>query len=104
MWFSIVHKFEDQIDPASPAYLQSKAVGAYTEGDHGVAGISRHDLLATPVKLSNAPAVPRAPAPHFGQHTTQILGELGLGEQEVKRLLEQGVAGVSKGVRKSRKK
>ena len=53
-------------------------------------------------KLSNAPAVPRAPAPRFGQHTEEVLAELGIGEDEAAALLESGVAGVSKGTRPPR--
>ena len=94
--YTPIHRFEDQRDPQSPAYQQSKAVGVYTDGDH-VPGVSRHDLLTSPVKLSDAPAVPRAAAPKFGEHTREVLAELGFSAAEVRRLLEEGVAAESKG-------
>ena len=101
VWYKPVARFEDQRDPDKAAYAQSKAVGVFTEAEEHP-DISRHDLLATPVKLSNAPAVPRAPAPRFGQHTEEVLAELGIGEAEAAALLESGIAGVSKGTRPPR--
>jgi len=98
VWYKLIHRFEDQRDPNSPAYIQSKAVGVFTEGD-GVPGISRHDLFVSPVKLSDAPAVPRAAAPQFGEHTHEVLGELGYAEQDIAKLIENRHAAVSKGLR-----
>ena len=69
----------------------------------GASEISRHDLLATPVKLSSMPAMPRAPAPAFGSHTVEVLQELGLDEGQVESLMDLGVVAVSKGLRKARK-
>ena len=104
MWYTTINRFEDQCDPESAAHIQSKAVGVFTQGDH-VPGISRHDLLTSPVKLSNAPAVPRARAPKFGEHTRAVLAELGYSPAEVGELFERGVAAESKGkyVRKPKK-
>jgi crotonobetainyl-CoA:carnitine CoA-transferase CaiB-like acyl-CoA transferase len=97
VWYKPIHRFEDQRDPTSVAYQQSKAVGVFTEGNH-VPGISRHDLLATPVKLSQMPALPRGSAPRFGEHTHAILAEVGLSDTEAAALLDEGVVAVSKGV------
>ena len=77
---------------------QSKAVGVFTDGESHPE-ISQHDLLATPVKLSGAPAVPRGPAPVFGSHTVEVLEELGFGAAEVEGLMASGVTAVSKGQR-----
>jgi crotonobetainyl-CoA:carnitine CoA-transferase CaiB-like acyl-CoA transferase len=95
VWYVKVNKFEDQIDPESPAYHQNKAVGSFVE----VPGVSRHELLGIPVKLSAMDALPRAPAPRFGQHTDAILQELGVSSETLAQLKSQGVVGVSKGVR-----
>merc|ERR1711966_76191 len=58
VWYTPVRRFEDQCDPESPARQQAQAVGSYVQAP----GISRHDLLATPVQLSSMPAKPRAQA------------------------------------------
>ena len=101
MWYKPVVRFEDQRDPSSPAHIQAKAVGSFTDAESHPE-ISRHDLLANPLRLSGMPAVPRAPAPAFGSHTVGVLSELGLGEAEVAALMKAGVAAVSKGDRPSR--
>merc|ERR1711918_86364 len=48
VWYKPIHKFYDQFYPSSPAFKQAQAVGSYTEASD----ISRHALMATPVKLS----------------------------------------------------
>jgi len=95
IWYKPVHKFEDQRDPESPAYRQARAVGSYAEAPE----VSRHDLMATPVKLSGMTATPRAKAPIFGQHTDSVLSQLGIPPEQIEKLKSAGVVGVSKGVR-----
>lgn len=99
VWFKPVHRFEDNLDPSSPAYRQAKAIGCYAEAP----GVSRHNLMATPVKLSNMDAQPRRRAPTFGQHTDEVLHALGIEASEVQRLKAQGVVAVSKGLRPPKK-
>eukprot|EP01051_Picozoa_sp_SAG22_P018699 SAG22_NODE_3225_length_1846_cov_1.301088_2_plen_153_part_00 len=96
VWWAKVHRFEDQRDPDSPAHVQAKAAGAFTAGDH-VPGVSRHDLLPSPVQLSRMDATPRVAAPVFGAHTHELLAEPGVSASEVAALLEAGVAAVSAG-------
>ncbi len=58
--------------------------------EHPAAGT--HRVTGTPVKLSETPGSPGAPAPLLGQHTSQVLGEvLGLSAAEIGRLAERGV-------------
>ncbi len=47
--------------------------------------------LASPIKLSTTPPVIRQPAAQFGEHTEEVLRELGLVEEEIKKLKEAGV-------------
>ena len=45
------------------------------------------------IKLSDTPGRIRRPAPQTGQHTREILSSLGYGEEDVKSLRQQGLAG-----------
>ena len=51
-------------------------------------GLLREGWLATPL---TSPAVESAPAPQLGQHTAQILAELGYSLDDVQRLRQNGV-------------
>jgi formyl-CoA transferase len=44
-----------------------------------------------PVALSRTPGAVRSPAPTHGQHTDEILGELGYSPEETLRLRADGV-------------
>ena len=49
-------------------------------------------MVATPVDFEGEPPVPRYRAPHLGEHTREILAELGLAPDAVEALLAEGVA------------
>ena len=49
--------------------------------------------LGNPVKLSDTPAALRTPPPLFGQHTEEVLGQLGLDAAAIDRLRAEGVIG-----------
>lgn len=51
----------------------------------------RQRYLASPIKLSVTPPSIRQGAPEFGEHTEEVLRELGLNQEEIKRLKEEGV-------------
>ncbi|MGH3666611.1 MAG: CaiB/BaiF CoA transferase family protein [Egibacteraceae bacterium] len=62
----------------------TKAREMVVEVEHPVEGTVR--ALGIPVKLSDTPARIRRPAPLLGQHTREVLNELGVGAAELRRL------------------
>ncbi|MBX3636355.1 MAG: CoA transferase [Rubrivivax sp.] len=51
------------------------------------------ELVASPMKLSATPVQLRRPPPLLGQHTDEVLAEIGVGEDERQRLRALGVIG-----------
>ncbi len=67
---------------------QALANGFFTEVDHPVGGEMK--LVNTPVNFRQDPASIRAPAPEVGQHTEEILLELGYDWDRIAELKEDG--------------
>lgn len=68
------------------------AVGTFPEVEHPVAGTFR--TVAAPMKLRGQDISPRGPAPELGQHTREVLAEIGLSGAELDALVAAGtVAG-----------
>ena len=61
--------------------------------EHPVAGPVR--AIGPPVKFSAAPGVATRPAPLKGQHTREVLGEIGYGDSEIDEMIGVGAAGVA---------
>ena len=59
------------------------------EVEHPRAGATR--VLGIPLKLSATPGSIRRPAPTLGQHTDEILGELGYDAAAIRDLHARGV-------------
>src|SRR5439155_18257687 len=54
-------------------------------------GYGKAKMLAFPVRASATPATIRRPAPRLGEHTAEVLGELGLSRVEIERLAAAGI-------------
>ena len=49
-------------------------------------------MVATPADFDGRPPAPRGMAPTLGQHTREVLGELGYAPADVEALVADGVA------------
>jgi crotonobetainyl-CoA:carnitine CoA-transferase CaiB-like acyl-CoA transferase len=66
--------------------------GFFEKLDHPVAGPARYATL--PMRFSDRPdGVHRTPAPTLGQHTDELLGELGLTPERIAALRADNVVG-----------
>eukprot|EP00444_Apocalathium_aciculiferum_P020890 CAMPEP_0183476576 /NCGR_PEP_ID=MMETSP0370-20130417/166668_1 /TAXON_ID=268820 /ORGANISM="Peridinium aciculiferum, Strain PAER-2" /LENGTH=380 /DNA_ID=CAMNT_0025669429 /DNA_START=21 /DNA_END=1163 /DNA_ORIENTATION=- len=81
VWYVRVQRFEDMFDDE-----QAIATGLYAQ----VPGL-RHPIIRSPVFLSTDNAEPRTSAPDFGEHTTQVMEELGYSPEALERLRREGV-------------
>ncbi len=70
---------------------QVKARGAMVEMEHPSAGRVR--MVGVPVRLSATPGSVRTPSPMLGQHTAEVLHDLGWGEAEIAALRAAGAFG-----------
>jgi crotonobetainyl-CoA:carnitine CoA-transferase CaiB-like acyl-CoA transferase len=52
-------------------------------------------MLTFPVRASATPASIRRPAPLLGEHTTEVLGEIGVSASEIERLANAGTIAVA---------
>ena len=92
-----LERLEQEGIPAGPIYTYDQAFadpqvrqrGMVVEMQHPVAGRMRG--LGIPIKLSGTPGAIRRPAPLLGQHTAEILAELGYGPADLERLKTSGV-------------
>ncbi|CAN5203013.1 CaiB/BaiF CoA-transferase family protein [soil metagenome] len=69
----------------------SAAVGTFPEVQHPSYGAFR--TVAVPMRLRGQDLTPRGPAPDLGQHTREVLGELGLSADELDALVAGGTLG-----------
>ncbi len=74
---------------------QVKHLGLVAEIEQPGHGLAR--MLGFPVRASATPASIRRPAPLLGEHTAEVLGELGLPRAEIDRLAAAGVVALARG-------
>jgi crotonobetainyl-CoA:carnitine CoA-transferase CaiB-like acyl-CoA transferase len=79
-----VHSLEDVIQ--DPQIRHNEAI---VEIDHPVAGRMRQP--APPARFDRTPARPGRPAPSLGEHSDEVLEEIGIGEADRKLLRKDGV-------------
>jgi alpha-methylacyl-CoA racemase len=92
-WLSRLSALGIEIAPVNSPYEafadpQLVARGMVQEDSHPAAGTFKR--IATPVRFS-AEREDSAPAPSIGQHSEEVLLELGYAQAEIERLREQGV-------------
>jgi crotonobetainyl-CoA:carnitine CoA-transferase CaiB-like acyl-CoA transferase len=96
-----VGRFEREQVAAGPIYefdevfedAQVKHLGLVTAVEQPGYGTAR--MLDFPVRASATPAVIRRPAPGLGEHTAEVLAELGLPKSEIERLAAAGVVALA---------
>jgi formyl-CoA transferase len=71
---------------------QTRARDLVIRIDHPVAG--EVDALGLPIKFSNGNGVTRRGAPLYGQHTVEVMRELGYAQADIERLVELGAVHV----------
>ena len=89
-------RFEKEVVPHAPVHSlealvddpQIVANGTLVESEHPVAGRMREPRPAP--RFEQTPAAISRPAPTLGQHTDEILAELGLSPERVTRLRSEG--------------
>jgi crotonobetainyl-CoA:carnitine CoA-transferase CaiB-like acyl-CoA transferase len=74
---------------------QMAASRVFVEFDDPELGRAR--TVDTPMHLEGHPKVPRAPAPRLGEHTREILEEMGLGGEEIDSLVKRKVVAARAG-------
>jgi formyl-CoA transferase len=70
---------------------QVRARGMVVDVDHPVLGSLR--TLGSPIKMSATPPVATRRAPLLGEHTREVLAEIGYGEDEIEAVIAEGHRG-----------
>lgn len=60
-------------------------------------GLGMMSMAGLPIKFSESPGSVRLPPPRLGQHTAEVLAEMGYNAQQIQTLAEQGMIGLDPG-------
>ncbi len=82
---NLAQAFSDEQVQARKLVLQQD------RGHRQVGAVEVISTIASPVRLAQTPPVLRCAPPALGEHTDQVLAELGLDEQQIAALRQQGV-------------
>jgi len=83
VWWARVQTVEELL--ADPQFLASGGLVEVPDGP------STATMVASPVDFAGTPWKPRSMPPELGEHTDEILGEIGRDEESIARLREDGV-------------
>jgi crotonobetainyl-CoA:carnitine CoA-transferase CaiB-like acyl-CoA transferase len=87
VWWAPVQSMAEVVkDP------QAEAAGALIDVPNRSGGTSR--TIASPIGFDGAPLEVRAPSPLLGEHTEEVLREVGVDEATIARLRAEGVVGI----------
>lgn len=67
---------------------QAEALGLFPTIDHPA---GRLRTIGSPVSVAGADVRPRGPAPAIGEHTAQVLAELGVSTEQLRTLTDEGI-------------
>ena len=84
IWCAPVNDYDEALAEDAVAFLEP-----IQEIEHPVAGAVR--LLKHPVRFSSGEAAVRRTPPALGEHTDEVLHEVGYGEEDIQRLRTSGV-------------
>ena len=85
VWAPVLHPKDVVADP------QAHASGSFIDVPDGQGGAVKG--IASPVRFNGEPIIPKRPMPGPGQHTAEVLGELGYDEAAIEKLRKEGVVG-----------
>ena len=74
--------------PATEVASLDDLVAALPEAEHPAAGT--YKVIPPPVRFAGAPSSVRRPAPLIGEHTVEVLSEVGFGPDDIERLRSSG--------------
>ncbi|MDO9459108.1 MAG: CaiB/BaiF CoA-transferase family protein [Alphaproteobacteria bacterium] len=83
VWAPVLHPNQVVVDP------QAHASGSFIDVPDGAGGTVKG--IASPVRFNGEPIIPKRPMPEPGQHTTEVLGELGYEPAAIEKLRAGGV-------------